>query len=123
MTKEDRQLLLIDISARLSYSVIGRHREKDEYIATITPEGAFQNRSYNGWFDIETFKPYLRSMSNMTKTEYEEYTDIKESASNILGRYKQIDKFDWLNSHHFDYRGLIEKNLAIEVDEDDNPYK
>jgi hypothetical protein len=26
-----------------------------------------------------------------------------------------IKIFDWLNSHHFDYRGLIEKGLAIEA--------
>lgn len=30
---------------------------------------------------------------------------------------------DWLNAHHFDYRGLIEKDLAIEVTEENNPYK
>lgn len=31
--------------------------------------------------------------------------------------------YDWLNAHHFDYRGLIEKGLAIKVTEDNNPYK
>ena len=30
---------------------------------------------------------------------------------------------DWFNKHHFDYRGLIEKNLAIEVSKENNPYK
>ena len=25
---------------------------------------------------------------------------------------------DWLNEHHFDYRGLIEKGLALEAPED-----
>lgn len=25
--------------------------------------------------------------------------------------------FDWLNAHHFDYRGLIEKGLALEAPE------
>ena len=30
---------------------------------------------------------------------------------------------DWLNNHHFDYRGLIKKGLAIEVTEENNPYK
>jgi len=29
---------------------------------------------------------------------------------------------DWLNANHFDYRGLIEKGLAIEVTEENNPY-
>jgi hypothetical protein len=33
-----------------------------------------------------------------------------------------IDTFDWLNAHHFDYRGLIEKGLAISTEEF-NPYK
>ena len=30
---------------------------------------------------------------------------------------------NWLNAHHFDYRGLIPKGLAIEVTEDNNLYK
>ena len=30
---------------------------------------------------------------------------------------------DWLNAHYFDYRGLITKGLAIEVTEENNPYK
>ena len=34
-----------------------------------------------------------------------------------------LQLFDWLNAHHFDYRGLIEKGLAIMVDENNNPYK
>lgn len=34
-----------------------------------------------------------------------------------------LDVIDWLNKHHFDYRHLIEKNLAIEVTEENNPYK
>ena len=25
--------------------------------------------------------------------------------------------YDWLNAHHFDYRGLIEKGLALEAPE------
>ena len=30
---------------------------------------------------------------------------------------------DWLLKNHFDFRGLIEKGLAIEVNENNNPYK
>ena len=30
---------------------------------------------------------------------------------------------DWLNAHHFDFRNLIEKGLAIAVTEENNPYK
>ena len=27
------------------------------------------------------------------------------------------NEVDWLNAHHFDYRGLIEKNLALDCTE------
>ena len=30
---------------------------------------------------------------------------------------------DWLNAHHLDYRELIPMGLAIEVTEENNPYK
>ena len=45
---------------------------------------------------------------------------IKESKklSKIIGIDNilyMLDVIDWLNSHHFDYRGLIEKGLAIDV--------
>ena len=34
-----------------------------------------------------------------------------------------VNQYDWLNAHHFDYRRLIEKGLAIEALEDNNPHK
>ena len=33
-----------------------------------------------------------------------------------------IYSIDCLNAHYFDYRGLIEKGLAIEVTKENNPY-
>ena len=29
--------------------------------------------------------------------------------------YPNCDAIDWLNAHHFDYRGLIPKGLAIDA--------
>jgi hypothetical protein len=34
-----------------------------------------------------------------------------------LDEIKCLAIIDWLNSHHFDYRGLIEKRLAFEAPE------
>jgi hypothetical protein len=34
-----------------------------------------------------------------------------------------VECLDWLNSKHFDYRGLILKGLAIAVTDENNPYK
>jgi len=33
------------------------------------------------------------------------------------------EEITFLNAHYFDYRGLIEKGLAIAVTEENNPYK
>ena len=67
-------------------------------------------------------KPYLRPMSSMTETEIDEFTqfDVYANGEYIMSNYEMID---WLNKYHFDYRGLIEKGLAIEVTEENNPYK
>ena len=96
--------------------------------------------SVNALFD--NIKPYLRPMSSMTEEEFEElkeYSGLKydqlDLASCQNGTYKCLDfylsevpsyvvilVFDWLNAHHFDYRGLIEKGLAIAVTPENNPY-
>lgn len=32
-----------------------------------------------------------------------------------LSDYYALEKFDWFNKNHFDYRGLIPKGLAIDA--------
>lgn len=61
-------------------------------------------------------KPYLFPLSSMTETQKEEYAHILVMSSNLA--YSQllgITVEDWLNKNHFDYRGLIEKGLAIDA--------
>ena len=52
------------------------------------------------------FKPYLRSMDDMTEEEAEEFSNM-----GIVG----YQNYDWLNAHYFDYHNLIEKGLAIKA--------
>ena len=111
MTQEEKELLLRDISARLRYGVkfkseqdvnpLEIHYIKDEEVYTRQ----FKNLPY--W--IESIKPYLRPLSSMTKEEKAYYFAIDE---------EPVKCIDWLNEHHFDYRGLIEKGLALEAPED-----
>ena len=78
-------------------------------------------------------KPYLRPMSSMTTDEEYEYYQIKKrnsdkslSLMNCSDHLRQLlfpiivgtESIGWLNAHHFDYRGLIEKGLALEAPED-----
>lgn len=58
----------------------------------------------------EYIKPYLRPMSSMTEEEKLMYEGLMIGIDNIS---YMLDVTDWLNSHHFDYRGLIERELAI----------
>jgi hypothetical protein len=81
---------------------------------------------------IDNFQPYLRPMSSMTEEECIELDNIETTIENI---YEMIPnapyyievvsskQIDWLNAHHFDYRGLIEKGLAIEITKENNPYE
>lgn len=80
---------------------------------------------------IDEVKPYLRPMSSMTEEErkelsiilnYEFYVDddfaLAAEDDRHRIRLELCDGYiDWLNEHHFDYRGLIEKSLALEAPE------
>lgn len=74
---------------------------------------------YQDWgdeeIDIEDFKPYLRPMQTITDKEIEERNQIALFHS---GNIASVPSYmDWLNEHHFDYRGLIKKGLALEAPE------
>jgi ribonuclease M5 len=68
---------------------------------------------------VEDFKPYLRPMSSMTEEERNTFDTMTRGYT----VHQQSSLFDWLNAHHFDYRGLISMDLAIEVTSENNPYK
>ena len=103
MKQEDKQLLLQDLCSRLPYKVM------------IQSVGENKCLGLMDLADIDSLpKQYLRPMSSMTEEENNHY---------INTFICMWDAVDWLNEHHFDYRGLIEKGLAIEVTEVNNPYK
>lgn len=135
MTQEDKELLLKDLCARLPYGVKCYYNSPE--IDDDVPEGisvikGFQNEGIlveiesGDVIDIDYVKPYLRPMSSMTDKEFNEYMQfIKHSWEGIdkeeddyYVKVKDRDVYtDWLLAHHFDYRGLIEKGLALEAPE------
>jgi hypothetical protein len=58
------------------------------------------------------FKPYLFPFEGMTDEQYKEYWELEHSGDM---EHLSIPALDWLNKNHFDYRGLIEKGLAIDA--------
>ena len=75
-----------------------------------------------GGFNIEKYKikPYLRPMSSMTTEECKEYDSLCGWVYDEYNAYrlKTSESYDWLNAHHFDYRGLIPMGLALEASEE-----
>lgn len=118
MTKEDRELLLKDLCARLPYRVLVQSVNS----TYPTPLTASLLNNYSYMEDIYC-KPYLRPMSSMTDEERKEYeslifTNYHHSTHTQYIEINEVDYYiDWLNSKHFDYRNLIEKKLALEAPE------
>lgn len=134
MTNEDKNLLLKDLCARLPYGVkldFYARATNQHYVSTllgIEPDGdkPIIAKVEDGAYTLtqDHVKPYLRPMSSMTEKESQEYYELTyiEEKRYILSSLL-VEITDWLNAHHFDYRGLIEKGLAIAVTKENNPYK
>ena len=128
MTQNDKELLLKDLCTRLPYNVKVKVECGDiPYGPTILSKLDIKRKVALFDFEvrIENCKPYLRPLSSMTKEEWNDYKSTWKLVEHDLeDTYEPcIESFDWLNVHHFDYRNLIDKNLAIAVTEDNNPYK
>ena len=137
MNEQDKELLFIDLSNRLPYRV-KVHCE----CASLTLIGdiiTLDIRAFDKFFNKETeyvpydvLKPYLFPLSSMTeeqKIECFKGTDIELDEHNEIWSTFPISNSDivltnlnnwlkvinWLIKNHFDYRGLIEKGLAIDA--------
>ena len=145
MTQKGKQVLLKDLSARLPYRVKVRISSDSEYclyektttldidnLHKFILDGGYYVRGL--FYKTPNFQllPYLRPMSSMTekeKKEYKSFFQIGEytSGGTLYGEeYEYIGAdsddisqptslIDWLLEHHFDFRGLIEKGLALEA--------
>ncbi len=125
MTQEDKQLLLKDLCARIPYYTFvqlnpGAYNKPETCILTGVHGEKIHLNVDSDPFRIDHIKPYLRSMSSMTEEEYIHYCETREWKYVDDDHYEYFDTlktFDWLLEHHFDYRGLITMDLAIEAKE------
>ena len=130
MEENLKQLLLKDLCARLPSYV--KAKDKGGAIITICayhPYGIIDN--YGIMHNVSNIKPYLFPMSSMTDEQksymhfntkfnidrFETITlKIDEDDSPMYVEMEDwLALFDWFNKNHFDYRGLIEKGLALDA--------
>ena len=132
MTKEDKELLLKDLCARLLYNVKVLYNNKVfnvDYISAIYEEIKLDIPD-NYTLDISNVKPYLFPLSSMTR---EQLFDVQEiigkneieiedgflhiinSDRNTITYLEILAVFEWFYKNHFDIYGLIPMGLAIDA--------
>ena len=143
MTQEHKELLLKDLCARLPYGVKFMYN-KNIYTTKgldliVTDEGDWEyavTAKDIAPIEIDFIKPYLFSLSSMTDKQAKEIQEIAGNPDNacIIRKTDGLELWlnsidtdptiwvdtifevqDYLNKNHFDYRGLIEKGLAIDA--------
>ena len=132
MTQEDKELFK-DVSSRLPYGVIVKTPYNVATLIGIVSRKGYKKDEYyidaitdKQTYPIRYIQPYLRPMSSMTEEERKEYELLANHCIVTSIGFIHLESaplIDWLNSRHFDYRGLIERGFAIEVTEENNPYK
>lgn len=141
MTQEEKRLLLIDLCGRLPYGVMIKDTYCGHYgrLVEIGCKFAyFVSKLNSNTLDAQLchVKPYLRPLSSMTESEMDKLFDILHidkddngedwiKINDVLGikfffstgRWVEnvIEAYDYLNSIHIDYRGLIPMGLALET--------
>lgn len=118
MTQE-KELLLKDLCAKLPHGIVCKD-QYGEYIDVIIYNAHIEHLIDQILSGI--VQMVLRPMSSMTEEEEDLLSEF--NCYYINGElffscgHSQEDIYnaiDWLNAHHFDYRGLIEKGLALEA--------
>lgn len=138
MTQDD-VLLFKDLCARLPYGVIGQceldasydtsfdtifqTHKFDAIVYSLTEDSLYvypliENEDEQNFAEEEfakgvafsDFKPYLFPLSSINK---EQQINLTKFVANGINGENIL--YDWYNKNHFDYRGLIEKGLAIDA--------
>lgn len=134
MTNKEKKELFIALCGYYPYGVIchdtdpnDQNWSKDGKLKAIKPVPSdcnglpylFDIEGMSSLSDICEIKPYLRPMESMTEEEkYIWHSKMKYVGYFINYKYYDtVDSFDYLNSIHVDYRGLIPKGLALPAKE------
>lgn len=132
MTQKDKALLLKDLCARLPYGIKflreSWNYEWDQELSVIEVlEGIDKDGYINNTkvYNVEDIKPYLFPLSSMTEKQKKEYNYWKHEVPVCRYEYGDVveemellespESIEYLIENHFDYRGLIEKGLAIDA--------
>ena len=120
MTQNEKELLLKDLCARLPFNHLVEYKGEEYNVLGIAHGRLvlckpFMSYTLNEHPLVEEVKPYLFPLSSMTGEQYVEFVNLGNATSDDCFDGVNFNQLDWLIAHHFDYRGLIEKGLAIDA--------
>ena len=127
MTKEDKELLLKDLCARLPYGV---KVQCGDYLFTFDKDHMGIGMLYkdfnmnllespkiilSGCYYGEDIKPHLFPLSSMTEEQSKIYHELIGGmfGTSALINFEVLEEF--FNKNHLDYRGLIPMGLALDA--------
>lgn len=126
MNQTSKELLIKDLCARLPYGVKASTKVGGNIKISFMGEDTIIGEDGDS-YDVSFITPYLFPMSSMTEEQKKYITDrwgindyFDFEINPDWGEYfvelgDTIDFINWLNKNHFDYRGLIEKDLALDA--------
>ena len=125
MTQKEKELLLKDLCARLDTKLVCSIYRTDDYGVGYRDEILSGYCKGDIWYEfyfgddcgigidnVSKIKPYLFPLSSMTEEQKSQYSFF---LTRIIDGYDSSLLIDWLNKNHFDYRGLIPMELAIDA--------
>lgn len=137
MTQENKELLLRDLCARLDTNLVCSIYRIDDYGVGYRDEILSGYCKGDIWYEfyfgddcgigidnVSKIKPYLFPLSSMTEGQKKELDDMFNQEDDICEKIKTDNFefsfynksiFDFLNKYHLDWRGLIEKGLALDA--------
>ena len=133
MTREEKNLLLMDISSRLAYGVKVEvdfyNEDGDEYhtglgtIYQINKDGYFYIGEDDEERNIDFCLPYLyplQNIQNIIEKHQEEFDEIvKAEIDDVSTDEVSVNAFikmqNFYHKYHVDYRGLIDIGLAKDI--------
>lgn len=127
MIPEYKNLVIKDITARLSYNVKCKILETNETKILASINYDRENTLFDFWGDdrkiqyeyqlyLSEFKPYLFPLSSMTEKQKEIYCQLQQKViynSKGVVNKDVMEYVNWCYENHLDVNDLIPKGLAI----------
>ena len=131
MIRENKEILIKDLCARLPYGVKVLFENEVfsiDYISAVYEEIKLDIPDNYNTFNISNVKPYLFPLSSMTREQLldvqeilgkneieigDDFLRIVDSERNTISYLEILAVLEWFYKNHFDIYGLIPMGLAI----------